>query len=626
MKHNYKFFLASITMLVLHVTMAMGATVTYSLTTHVDGRTITGNANVNTMEDVLDKMPQALWRAYCTYKFYSDEELTQEITTVPASGSTVYVDYVFDPPFILSEEGKDPVWHYLRTYNSGGIKNYIVYYKQSENRLRAWHSQNGSTPSYGSNNAMDKAGHDQWAFYGDGYAFQIKLNDASLSNPWVRWNSTSASESFVSVGAKPTVGWQLYVNTATNSKLPNGGTMAMGPYDTTNYLAELENVSNFVWTDGLDTSRKFFDSHNQLVSKTGTNQDQTLQKQLWWNAFFATPTDGSPSTTDIWHTTYKIKLSDGTWYPDIVVRKMSNDASTLQLTFPSTEKFSRQANPKYAYKYFFIDNTFISKFESTQLTNDGNTIAYILEIEVPTEELVSGKWITLVLPYNIDNISSTQDFGDGAVVKVLEYYELENTQGTYYTLKFKESNKIEANKPYLFKPVSVPEGGVMPLQKTEDPVEQNAIDNAIGFVGAASNAKVWMTGTYEGKELKVQEAETDPLYFYFGYDSRYDNTSGDYVGDENSVGKYPYNFYRVTKKNVTMPKHRCYFHIENPPAGAKLMLVDNFGEEITSIDGIDASEFIQIGGIYNLNGQMVGTNLQALPRGVYIVNGKKVMK
>lgn len=301
----------------------------------------------------------------------------------------------------------------------------------------------------------------------------------------------------------------------------------------------------------------------------------------------------------------------------------------MQLSFPSYTKFPRQADRKYAYEYFFIDDTFTTKFESTQLTNDGNTIAYIREIEVPTEELVTGKWITLVLPYDIEDITDTYDFGDDkdAVVKVLEYYELENTQGTYYTLKFRESNKIEANKPYLFKPVSVPEGGVMPLQKTEDPVEQNAIDNAIGFVGAASNAKVWMTGTYEGKELKVQEAETDPLYFYFGYDSRYDNTSGDYVGDENSVGKYPYNFYRVTKKNVTMPKHRCYFHIEGAPAGAKLMLMDNFGEVITGIDGVEADDLVRTTGrIYNLNGQQVGNDLEALPRGVYIVNGKKVMK
>ena len=61
--------------------------------------------------------------------------------------------------------------------------------------------------------------------------------------------------------------------------------------------------------------------------------------------------------------------------------------------------------------------------------------------------------------------------------------------------------------------------------------------------------------------------------------------------------------------------------------GAKLMLMDNFGEVITGIDGVEASEQVRTTDrIYNLNGQMVGNDLQSLPSGIYIVNGKKVMK
>ena len=76
-----------------------------------------------------------------------------------------------------------------------------------------------------------------------------------------------------------------------------------------------------------------------------------------------------------------------------------------------------------------------------------------------------------------------------------------------------------------------------------------------------------------------------------------------------------------------MKKHRCYFMIEGAQAGAKLMLMDNFGEVITGIDGVEASELVRTTDrIYNLNGQMVGNDLQGLPSGIYIVNGKKVMK
>ena len=165
--------------LLLGAFTAHAATITYSLTAHVDGRTITGTASLNSGAELLDNMPQALWRAYCTYSFYSDEAKTQEITTAPAGDATVYVDYVFDPPFIVTPEGGDEVWHNIRTYNSGGDNNYMLYLKQKvypayEGIWGHHYTSSMPTPSYGKNgidpNAdMAYAGHCQWAFYGDSY-------------------------------------------------------------------------------------------------------------------------------------------------------------------------------------------------------------------------------------------------------------------------------------------------------------------------------------------------------------------------------------------------------------------------------------------------------------------------
>ncbi len=129
-KHFSVFMKLMVTVLLFGVaSFAKAATVTYSLTTKVDGRTITATANLNAAD------------------------LTQEITEAPASGGTVYVDYEFDPPFILSEEGQDPVYHYLRTYNYSGSNNYLVIYDQSaENEwgtyketILTWRSVSGAT-------------------------------------------------------------------------------------------------------------------------------------------------------------------------------------------------------------------------------------------------------------------------------------------------------------------------------------------------------------------------------------------------------------------------------------------------------------------------------------------------
>ena len=88
MRKIYKHFMALALLLMLQVSTAFAVNVTYSLTTHVDHRTITGTASVNSGASLENGMPRALWRANTTYKYYSDPELTQEITVAPAEKAT----------------------------------------------------------------------------------------------------------------------------------------------------------------------------------------------------------------------------------------------------------------------------------------------------------------------------------------------------------------------------------------------------------------------------------------------------------------------------------------------------------------------------------------------------------
>ena len=604
-KHFSVFMKLMVTVLLFGVaSFAKAATVTYSLTTKVDGRTITATANLNAGDNLNDKMPQTLWRAYTTYKYYSDAALTQEITEAPASGGTVYVDYEFDPPFILSEEGQDPVYHYLRTYNSGGSYNYLVIYDQAaENELgtykktiKSWRSLNGATPKAGSNNPIAKAGHDQWAFYGDGYAFQVRLNDSSIANNYLIWRHTSRDETPMGLGAKPEVGWQLYVNTASNSKL-SGGTMAMGPYNTTNYLASLENVNYELWTDNLTTSKQYFDEHNQLVYKSGSaSQNTTNKNNLWWYAFFATPVTDPANSTDIWHVTYKIQDADGNWYDDIVLQKRANN---LTPEWP-VEGFTPKEG--YEYDYFYTDATFSEKFEGA-MPNDCNTTLYIKETEIT---YISQPWKTLVLPFAIDDLA--EYFGaDYEGVPSVNVSELQDVQGTlteagdqsFYNCKlfFNPVTKIEAYKPYLFKVNRVNERIINEMYAAEgkDPCEVTEVADPVN-----AGISACMQGTLEGYDMDA----SDGLSFYFGYDETND----------------AYNFYRVSAR---IPKNRCWFYIsDNRAAGAKLQVV--FDNEVNSINTQIADKSAK-GNIYNVNGQLMGTQKSNLPKGLYIVNGKKMV-
>ena len=571
-------------LLTMYAQDVCAAEITYSLKTHVDGRTITGTANLNEGATLENGMPRALWRAYTTYKYYSDAALTQEITVAPAENATVYVDYVFEPPFFVSSEGVE-YYYYFNAYISSS-RYYMC----------------GNLGAVGPKSSATK---DTWAIYGDAYCLNLKSKGFGK---WLCYSGTTASMG----ESQMDLGWQLYGNfytpdnrvaettvlaTATNENVilhynnnatGPGGAYSMGKFVTVN----MSSWNSIVWN-----------THHEL-DKTNNNYNALTVSN---SSFFFT----RGTSHNIYSTVWRILKADGTWNPDIVVQK--GTTQTLIGMPTGQNKYTERGDCNY--DRYYKDAEFTQKYADDYM--------------IP------------VLSYNVNNLANEWGYAaDGVTpaVRVLEYTALTtNAANTKYALTFTETDKIEAHKPYLFKADEVLEGKNLNLAK--DPNWGNKTQEELdSYVGNENKKVTWkdnannspdvtMIGTYYDKELTVLSEHPNLLYFYFGYDKRYDSESDGYVGAEAAEGKYPYNFYRVTQKPVTMKKHRCYFMIEGAPAGAKLMLMDNFGEVITGIDGVEASEQVRTTDrIYNLNGQMVGNDLQSLPSGIYIVNGKKVMK
>jgi len=608
MRQFYKHFMALALLLMLQVSTVFAVNVTYSLKTHFGGRTITGTANLNEGATLESRMPRALWRANTTYKYYSDPELTQEITVAPATDAPVYVDYVFEPPFIVSSEGAE-TYYYFNAFISNSR-----YYMCG---------------NLGAVGPKSRATKDTWAIYGDAYCLNLKSKGFGK---WLCYSGTT-----VSMGeSQMDLGWQLYGNfykpnnsvaettvlaTATNENVilhydnnatGPGGAYSMGKFVTVN----MSSWNSIVWN-----------THHEL-DKTNNNYS-TLQVSN--SSFFFT----RGTYQNIYSTVWRILKADGTWNPDIVVQK---GTKAVAIGMPTGQnKYTEKDNCNY--DRYYQDAEFTQKYvDDYMIPVTGNTIIYIKET-YKWGEPYSDHWITLAVPYSVNNLAG--EFGyaaDGVspAVRVLEYTGLTtNASNTKYTLTFTETDKIEPHKPYLFKADEVLVGKNLCFvkvnakwdEKTDDVLEGYVDGKKITFDKTNNSPNVTMIGTYLDKELTVQSQHPDLLYFYFGYDKRYDPASSDYVGETDAEGKLPYNFYRVTSKNVTIHPFHCYFMIEGAPAGAKFMMMDNFGNEITSVEGIDADSFIQTTGrIYNLNGQQVGNDLKSLPRGIYIVNGKKVMK
>ena len=549
-----KFFKCLISPLMFLLTMyaqdVCAVAITYSLKTHVDGRTITGTANLNEGATLESGMPRALWRAYTTYKYYSDDELTQEITVAPATNATVYVDYVFDPPFFVSSEGVE-YYYYFNAYIAS-TKYFLC-------------DDLGSVKYNAS--ASDRA-HALWALYGDGYCINLK---AKQTGKWLTYNTSAP----VIAGAPMTTGWQLYECSFTNNGKVHG-TVVLGTTNNDNQILHFDNNATPPSTSGINHAMGRFVLEN--ITNTGWNQiawdnhhklhntaSNYSTNMLSNSSFFFTV----GTSLNIYSTVWRILQADGTWLPDIIKQK---ESSEVAIGMPSsfTEK------QICTYDRYYKDSEFSEKYpDDYMIPVTGNTIIYIKESYKNGEPFVTDHWITLVLSYNVNKLANEWGYAaDGVTpaVRVLEYTALTtNASNTKYALTFTETDKIEAHKPYLFKADEVLEGKYLNLAKypnwgdyTQEELDSYVGNKKVTWKDDAHNSPdVTMIGTYYDKELTVLSEHPNLLYFYFGYDKRYDREKpDDYVGDEAAAGKYPYNL-QVSLQLLPRDAEACH-HEEAP--------------------------------------------------------------
>ena len=199
-----------------------------------------------------------------------------------------------------------------------------------------------------------------------------------------------------------------------------------------------------------------------------------------------------------------------------------------------------------------------------------------------TRTLTANAWNTICLPFDVTAEQIEDVLKSAGNVK-----EFDREDAYTQTIYFKDATTMTAGKPYLIKP-------------TESATEL----------------------VFKGVKITEYEPKND--------------VSGDNYAVYGTFGKYAMNtdgtelflktdgkFYIPAAGTATMKGFRAYFiNVNGSTAGAALNL--SFGEA-TGIDGVaaDAEKNVKV---YNVNGQYVGTSLEALPKGLYIVGGKKVLK
>ena len=114
-----------------------------------------------------------------------------------------------------------------------------------------------------------------------------------------------------------------------------------------------------------------------------------------------------------------------------------------------------------------------------------------------------------------------------------------------------------------------------------------------------------------------------------------DNLNGDYFMYRGKLIQVPSgNMDDGNPYSYGLKAFRCWFELTNTSAEGKRvsLLIDGVEDSTTGIDDIhgsaDCTSYKRgIDGVFNMNGQMVrrGCSLEGLPKGLYVVNGKKIV-
>lgn len=193
-----------------------------------------------------------------------------------------------------------------------------------------------------------------------------------------------------------------------------------------------------------------------------------------------------------------------------------------------------------------------------------------------TRTLVNNKWNTFCVPFETELAGTALE---GATVKAVG-----EVVGNVINLV--DATKIEAGVPYLVMPTT--DDIVNPTFKSVTITEISAKDSG--------NDEYKFVGTYSPKTINKGE---------FGK-----------IWGVTAEGKLA-----KINEGTTMKGLRAYFVFPTNTAAAKL----NFDGETTGINNIETNAAVN-GKVYNLNGQYVGNSLNGLKKGIYVVNGKKVIK
>lgn len=218
-------------------------------------------------------------------------------------------------------------------------------------------------------------------------------------------------------------------------------------------------------------------------------------------------------------------------------------------------------------------------------------------------------WNSVILPVDMTEAQVTEAFGEGT--RIAEFDKIEENWIHFSTAQADENKVVlHKNTPYIIYPTKEPYGnytytidGV--TNTLEGPVY---VANGINYEDQTGNLDNHYTGS-----------EQAGMYFYGSYAGSSVVKAGSYMFSKGNLVH--------TNKDHNVKPYRCWL-VETAPSGKSFVLsIDGAHGEATGINVVEENHQTAGTGIYSIDGIRMHTNdVNALPKGVYIINNKVVVK
>lgn len=211
--------------------------------------------------------------------------------------------------------------------------------------------------------------------------------------------------------------------------------------------------------------------------------------------------------------------------------------------------------------------------------------------------LHAGEWNMMCLPFKLSAAGYKKAFGED--VKVAEFTGVTKSEGgelvSFNLAYINEKNGMKAATPYLIKPSKDIDTKTLKFEGVKVSTKTTK-EQATGDVNCKLIGTLQPTILDKGHQQLVLKARNELQYM---------------------------------APNSTTPMQACraYFELTGTVAAAKNFSFSIDGEttgvKVIDVNAPSASTNTRV---YNMNGQLVGTSVENLPQGIYVIAGKKVVK